>query len=42
MPDTPTPSQKVPQSVAKSTHAQSVMKNNALSQQEKEDTYFLM
>ena len=39
MADNPTPSQKVPQSVANSTHAQSVMNNKTLSQQQVEENF---
>ena len=37
MADNPTPSQKVPQSVANSTHAQSILNDNTLSQPQQED-----
>ena len=39
MADNPTPSQKIPQSVANSTHAQSVMNNKTLSQQQVEENF---
>ena len=39
MADNPTPSQKVPQSIANSTHAQSVMNNKTLSQQQVEENF---